>query len=234
MTKLSHSHSAIKLYEQCPRKYWHLRVVKDTLASTGTDADYGNWVHKAFEDHVGKGEPLPATLEQWEPVLSRFLRLEHSCELPLVLDENLKLIEGEDAWNSPAAWFRCKIDLYAELSPLAALIVDYKTGKRKPDFDQLELNALCIFQAKPEIEVVVGAFLWTKFPEAGLQDQMTYARKDMNALWAKHMGRIRNIYTSLENDNWPAKPSGLCKWRSKDGRSGQCEAYDRCPYGGGA
>lgn len=223
---MRHSHSSIKLYEQCPRKFWHLRVIKDVVEPEGEQAKYGTWVHAAFEEHVKNGVPLPETLKVWESPLSKFLRLEVECEKELVLDEHLKPVRGDNAWWSEAAWLRAKIDLSAKLSPTSLLILDYKTGKHKPDFDQLELGALFEFAYDPELQVVIGAFVWTKHPELGLQDQRTYTRDMVNGLWAKHLARIKEIHISEETGNWPARPSGLCKWKT-----GQCAAYDRCPYG---
>lgn len=228
MKPLSHSYSSIKLYDQCPRKYKYLRITKEVTEPQGEHAAYGEWVHKCFEEFVGAGAPLPSTLAVWANALDKFKGCEKECEKAVVLDEELKPIKGTDAWFSPGAWLRGKLDLYVRLTPRSVLVCDYKTGKRKPDFDQLEMFALFVFAYEPEVEVVIGTFLWTQHPEAGLQDQRTYQRSEANALWAKHLSRIRKIYDSHEHDNWPTRPSGLCKWKS-----GQCAAYDICPSGGG-
>jgi hypothetical protein len=42
-----------------------------------------------------------------------------------------------------------------------------------------------------------------------------------NLMWADMLSRIERIQQSLDNDNWPAKPSGLCNW---------CPAKNICEY----
>ena len=224
LSKLSHSYSSIKQYDQCPRKYYHMRIAKDVKDEQGEQAAYGEWVHKAFEEFVRDKKPLPTTLAVWGSALEKFLLLETECEKEIVLDENLQPL---DDWFHPAAWLRGKIDLMVRLSPGSMLVIDYKTGKRKPDFDQLEMFALFVFTYFPEVEVVMGAFLWTQFPKTGLEDQRVYKRGEADKLWAKHMSRINTIHSSYANDNWPCRPSGLCKWKT-----GQCAAYNVCPAGG--
>ena len=43
-------------------------------------------------------------------------------------------------------------------------------------------------------------------------DRETYSRVDAPMLWEKMLSKTSRIEQSLEKDNWPAKPSGLCGW----------------------
>lgn len=52
-------------------------------------------------------------------------------------------------------------------------------------------------------------------------DTEVYYRNDVNKVWAEIMKRIQRINDSLEHDNWPAKPSGLCRY---------CPARHNCDY----
>ena len=57
------SYSSIKTFDQCPRKYFHLKVLKD-VKDSGSDATiYGQEVHKAAEDYVKDGTPIPEMFE---------------------------------------------------------------------------------------------------------------------------------------------------------------------------
>lgn len=89
------------------------------------------------------------------------------------------------------------------------MVPTHNTGKRRPDFSQLELFALQVFAHKPEIEVVSTGFIWLK--DFAL-DKETYEREQASGMWEKLLSRIRRIEQALEKDNWPAKPSGLCKF----------------------
>jgi hypothetical protein len=90
-----------------------------------------------------------------------------------------------------------------------ANVMDWKTGKRKTDQFQMELFAAQVFKHYPEVTMVKTSLVWLKTFEI---DTETYLRGDVNAIWAEVMKRIQRIHTSLDHDNWPAKPSGLCRF----------------------
>ena len=52
-------------------------------------------------------------------------------------------------------------------------------------------------------------------------DHETYNRDNEPELWARLMNKVVRIEKSLETDNWPAKPSGLCNW---------CPCKNFCEY----
>ena len=98
-----------------------------------------------------------------------------------------------------------------------AIVLDWKTGKRRPDFSQLELFSLQVFTHRPEIERVSTKFIWLK---EGKADGEVYNRSQMPNLWTKLLTRIRRIEQAAEVNVWPAKPSGLCPY---------CPAFTTCP-----
>lgn len=89
------------------------------------------------------------------------------------------------------------------------MVPTHNTGKRRPDFSQLELFALQVFAHCPEVDEVSSTFIWLKDMA---MDKETYTRKQSAAMWQGMLARIRRIEQSLEKENWPAKPSGLCKF----------------------
>jgi len=88
-------------------------------------------------------------------------------------------------------------------------IPTHNTGKRRPDFDQLKLFSLLVWQHHPNIKRCVTSFIWTKDDK---MDTETYRREDSNKMWEEVMAKIRRVYKAAESDNWPAKPSGLCNF----------------------
>lgn len=216
MKPLAHSYSSIKDYEQCPLKYQQQRIVKSFKNPPNQYSAHGERVHKDFENHVRDGTPLPPDLIKYAPLLAKFIGREVSCEREVVLTEELK----PTTWWAPDAWLRGKLDLYVRLTSTTAAVFDWKTGKHRPDFDQMELFALFVWAHDPEIQEVRTALIWTQCDK---MDTQTYTREaDANRLWAKHLGKIRKIYESVEKDVWPAKPSGLC---------GYCGYQPQCVYG---
>jgi len=53
------SYSSISLFHQCPRKYHRMRVVKDIVDPPQTHLIYGTEVHKAAEEYLRDGTPIP-------------------------------------------------------------------------------------------------------------------------------------------------------------------------------
>ena len=76
-------------------------------------------------------------------------------------------------------------------------------------FAAMQLFAAQVFQNFPEIQTVRTSLVWLKTME---MDTETYYRSQLNEQWADVMKRIQRIYKSLEHDNWPMKPSGLCRF----------------------
>jgi len=69
MSDLKWSYSSLGLFQQCPRKYYHLRVAKDIKEPETEAILYGKRVHEAAEFYIGKGTPLPPPFEQFKEVL---------------------------------------------------------------------------------------------------------------------------------------------------------------------
>ena len=69
------SYSAIKTFEQCPKKYFHLKVARDIKDEPGEAADYGTAVHEAAEHYVRSGKPIPEKFAYIRPAVERLAAL---------------------------------------------------------------------------------------------------------------------------------------------------------------
>lgn len=215
MTKLAHSHSAIKMFENCPKQYNHVRIRKDVKDSMGEAAMWGVRVHEELEARLRDKTPLPAESAKYEPYCAAFEATpgELLVEQEITLNQDL----NETGWWDADAWLRSKLDV-AVLNGSKAVIADWKTGKHRPDFSQLDLFALMAFKKFPDVHHIKASFIWLK-PQK--MDSKVYTRVDAPALWNTLLGRIRRIEEAAEHDNWPARPSGLCPW---------CPAKGICEY----
>jgi len=215
--QLQHSYSAIKLYENCPQRYYRQRVLKDIVDEGGEASKYGERVHAHLEARMRDGHGLPVEAMPYEPLCRSLERAAEGGELfvekELVLTETLT----PTGWWEPDAWLRSKLDILV-LRKDRAVVMDWKTGKRKPDFFQMGIFAAQVFKHYPQIRRVDTSLVWLRQYE---MDTEVYLREQSNALWADILGKIRRIYQSAEHDNWPAKPSGLC---------GYCPAQHDCAY----
>lgn len=205
--KLTHSFSSIKMYMNCPLRYYHQRVRK-AVSDPGSEAThYGERIHKFLEDRLKTNTELPQEAAHYEGLMSAILS---GMKGELLVEQELTLnVELQPTgWFDDDAWLRTKIDVLV-LDTKWAAVLDWKTGKRKPDFDQLELYALQIFAHYPEVERVSVGFVWLKDKA---MDRDEYVRQDAAALWEKLLTQIKRIEKSLETNTWPARPSGLCRF----------------------
>lgn len=205
---LSHSFSSLKMFENCPYRYYHQRIMKKVTDQGGEASQYGERVHKFLEDRLGKGEPLPDEVAKLEVVAARLEAAAEGHEMyfekELTLNANLQ----PTGWWAKDAWMRSKLDVLI-LRDDDAVVIDWKTGKRRPDFTQLELFALQVFAHYPYINKVSSSFIWIK--DTAL-DKEVYKREQAHTMWESLLTRVGRIEQALEHDTWPAKPSGLCNY----------------------
>lgn len=209
MTKLAHSYSSIKMFENCPKNYYHQRIEKSVRDPGNAVTAYGERIHKSLELRISDNEALDRESARYEPLIASIEKLALGADA-LTVEEEMTLndkLEPTDWWDADA-WLRSKIDVLVR-DGAKAYMFDWKTGKRRPDFDQLEMFAVQVFKHYPQVEQIKTTFVWLK--EMKL-DRETFTRAQEPAIWEKILGKITRIEGALEHDNWPAKPSGLCNW----------------------
>ena len=79
------SYSSIKTFQQCPKKYYHLKVAKDVKDEGSEATIYGQELHKAAEDFIKQGIPLPPQFAFMQEALDALNKIpgEKHCELKL-------------------------------------------------------------------------------------------------------------------------------------------------------
>lgn len=214
--RLSHSYSSIKLYENCPYRYFRQRIVKDVVDEGGEASKHGERIHAFLEHRLKSNNLLPQEAAHYEPLCASVERIAKDGELhiekELVLNDNLT----PTGWWDADAWLRSKLDILV-ISGNDAVVMDWKTGKRNPDFFQMQIFAAQVFKHYPDVQRVKTSLVWLKTME---MDTENYNRISINEIWGEIMKRIQRIHKSLEHDNWPMRPSGLCRF---------CPARHDCP-----
>ena len=216
MKKLAHSFSSLKQFDNCPKRYFHQRIEKSVEDKGGEAALYGEIVHKALEDRVRDKKPLPPALAKHEEVCATLESIpgaEVYAEQELVLTKDFT----PTGWKDEDAWLRSKLDVIV-IKGKTALIGDYKTGKRRPDPFQLDLFALQAFCHYPDVTHVQASFWWLAVDAT---DTFKYQRKELDRLKQNMIYKTDRVQAALDNDNWPARPSGLCPY---------CPCKDFCEF----
>jgi len=203
------SHSSLKDYEGCARKYQQVKVLKNYPFQETDATRYGTQVHEAIEFYIRDSKPLPVIYAQFQPVVDAMLSKpgRKFAEYEMALDERLVPC----AWDAPQAWVRGIADiLIIDDDNLTAWVGDWKTGNnRYPDRDQLLLMSLMVFQHFPHIRKVNSALLFIVKDD---MVKMQMMRDQADAAWTKYRERIGRIKASFEHDVWNPSSSPLCRW----------------------
>lgn len=203
------SYSSLKLFEQCPRKYYHLRVVKDHTEPESEAMLYGTRFHKAAEDYIKSNTPLPEYFGFAKSALDNLKQLpgEKLCEYEMGITADLQPC----AFDDPNVWFRGIADLLVlNYEKEEARILDYKTGKsaKYADPDQLELMSLCVFKHFPGIKKVKSGLLFV-IANAFIKSKCDVTQEKV--LWDKWIDRHNRLKVAVHSYVWNPKPSGLCR-----------------------
>lgn len=216
------SFSALKSYENCPRKFSEVNVYRNYAdVFTSPKGDYGDRFHKAAESYIKSvaSAVLPDEFAFAKPLLDTLARLpgEKLTEYKMGITHDGTPVR----WNSPDRWFQGIADLVIVGDSPTARCVDYKAGDVKyADTDQLELMSLLLFAQYPHVQKVKGALL---FVLGGHLRKRDVTREEAPAITQKYRERHARIIASHAANNWPAKESGLCKKHC---------AVTSCPHNG--
>jgi len=208
MTKVAPwSYSKIKAFEQCPKQFYHDKILKEVPFKETEATLYGTAFHTAAEDYIGKDVPLPGKFSFAQKMLDSLKNKQGDklCELKLGITEDLEPCGFYD----DNVWFRGIADLII-LDGDLAWVIDYKTGKssKYADKGQLELMALSVFKHYPQIKTIRAGLV---FVVSNDLVKGTYTEYDKPNLWEKWLSKYKQMETAAETDMWNAKPNGLCR-----------------------
>jgi hypothetical protein len=208
------SYSALTMFEQCPKKHYHLQVVKDFKDADSSWSADGKVVHDAMKKRVIDGVPFPLPMRHYEAVAAKFAgaKGEKHGEMKLALTSHFKPCD----YFAPDVWVRVIIDL-AIVQGTTAIVADWKTGKIKDDPTQNGLCAAVLAQWMPELTDFTTLFVWL---QSGKLTKATYTRESIKTVWAELLPRVQKMELARKYTDFPAQQSGLC---------GYCPVHT-CPH----
>jgi len=205
--KFTWSYSSIELFDQCPHKYYRLRVSKDIKEPPSEHQNYGKLVHKVLENFLKKDTPIPekfSFLEDAATQLKAYKGTKH-CEYRMGLTQDLQPCE----FFARDVWWRGVVDLLV-LDGETAKVIDYKTGKsaKYADTKQLELLSLAVFKHFPEVKHVKAGLL---FLVAKDFIKEKYDPSEADSRWKKWLDRTAQLEKTYEADVWNPSPNFTCR-----------------------
>lgn len=209
MAKVTWSHTSLKDFEGCARRYHEVKILKK-YPFVETDATrYGNELHKAAENFVKDDTPLPKQFEFIQPTLDALMKKpgRKLAELKMALREDLSVT----TWFAKDVWVRGMADLLIiDDDNLTAWVVDYKTGNNKyPDRDQLRLMSIMVMAHFPHIREVKSALLFVVKDD---MVKMAMSVDEAEGEWWKYRERVGRIAAAMDNGVWNPNRTPLCGW----------------------
>lgn len=199
------SYSALSAFETCPRQYFETRVKKAWESPPGEVQLWGQQVHKLIEKRLTMGNPLPDYLKYVEPIVAQFERAGPyvQAEYKLALNEQFEPVE----FFAQDVWVRAVGDVII-MNGRAALACDWKAGKYREGTDQLSLQAAIMLATYPKLERVSNVYVWLRDRRT---TRLVVTRDECPAIWQEFLPRVKRMQLAFENQDFPPKPSGLCK-----------------------
>jgi CRISPR/Cas system-associated exonuclease Cas4 (RecB family) len=207
MAQYTWSYSALKEYENCPKKYYEIRVEQNYTVIPSEQMIYGTEVHKALEDYVKDGKELAVNYLRFKPAADALIDIpgEKYPEYEMALFRDKTPCDFADSNR----WVRGIVDLLI-VDGDYAFIVDYKTGSSKyPDPKQLRLMSLMTFAHFPNVNKIKAGLLFVMHGSFVTEE---YTREELDKSWAKFDGPLGRLDNSYDNNVWPPNPTPLCKY----------------------
>ena len=205
------SYSSIKTFEQCPKKYYHLKVLKDIKDSGSQATIYGQEVHQAAEDYVRDGTPIPEKFAYIRKVVERIAKQEGDK----YTEHKMGLKKTEDGYETckflgKDVWWRGIADVVI-INGSTAYSIDYKTSKnaRYADTKQLDLVAGGLFVEFPEVDTIKSALL---FVVSGDLIRKNHYREHMDKYINTFEPTLDRLDTAEQTAVWNAVSGPLCRF----------------------
>ena len=202
------SYSALKAFETCARQYHEISILKNHPWEETQQQRYGLQVHKAAEDFVTNGVPIPAKFSFMQGVLDAMVAKpgKKYAEQKLAINDKLEPCK----WMAKDVWVRAIVDLLiVDEDNKLAWAVDWKTGNAKyADTDQLDVMSLVLFAHYPRITRVRSALIFVT-NNGFIKHKRTTEEKEK--LWWTYRERVAKIDKAHASGVWNPTSSGLCK-----------------------
>jgi hypothetical protein len=205
------SYSSLKTFEQCPKKYYHLKVVKD-VKDEGSEATlYGQELHKAAEDYIKEGKPIPPKFGYIQETVDAIKNIpgEKHCELKLGVRKTDTGYEPCGFFDKDV-WWRGIGDVIVVQDELA-FSLDYKTSKnaKYADLKQLDILAAALFTHFPQVKKIKSALAFVVSNEFIHKEHFAEMRDSYFATFEPDLDRLA---TAQETGVWNTNTGPLCKF----------------------
>jgi hypothetical protein len=206
----SWSYSRIKNFDTCPFRYNQIDVLKAVKEQQSPELKEGFAVHDAMANRINHAKPLPPSMpyEHWIDYAMYNVdrtRMTFGAERKLAITDQFQPCEYFD--KIKPVWLRVVADVLL-IHDDRAHIIDWKTGKVKPDLEQLLLIATCVMVHFPQVMRIRAELVWLS---ANTKTSMDCTADDVADFWPGMMKKVEELRVAHETNVFPVKRSGLCR-----------------------
>jgi hypothetical protein len=203
--KIPVSYSRIKMFEECPKKFQEVTLLKRYKTAQSEPQIRGERIHRHLENAL-KGGHIDREIEHMTPIIEKLngISWDHKLvEHEIVYGHNFE----KRSWFDKDVRWRIKID-FAGIKDGLAIIYDWKTGKTPSE--QLPLYSAAIMKDFPEVNECDAKFI---FVDQKKTEGKRYGRADCDFIWQEYLERAESIQIANESNIWPTTPSHfVCRW----------------------
>ncbi len=226
---MPYSHSRLNTFETCPRQFYHRYIARDVEFKETVHTKTGTALHAAVEHRLKADKNVSTKLEpefgdtDIEMMYLNAVKVRNQIAARCA-NHYRQWVELELKYACHDFDFIGYVDWLVQPHerPHSMIIVDWKSGKVRKDFDQLDRYAWLVFENFPKVMRVLGLFAYVKHDVIKTK---TYNRSDADIVRMDVLNRVQNIdkLGVTVYDDWRPKTSGLCKaW---------CDVLS-CPHNG--
>jgi len=206
----SWSFSAIKNYETCAFRYQQIDLLKAFKEEQSQELKDGFYVHDAMAKRINQAKPLPPNVpyEHWIDYAMYGVdrtKMIFGAERKLAITDRFEPCEYFD--KIKPVWLRTVADTL-KVHDDYAHIIDWKTGKVKPELDQLVLIGTCVMAHYPQVMRIRAELVWLG---SNAKTTADYTAQDVAEFWPDYLQRVEKLRRARETNDFPVTKSGLCK-----------------------
>lgn len=201
------SFSHIRNFETCPHRYEQIDLLKKFKEDDSPHLKEGFYVHDKMARAINYGEPLPPTVpyQHWIDYA-----LKGSGKV--VAEQKLAITRGftkcEYFDKIKKVWLRTVADVL-RVDGRWCHIIDWKTGKVKPEPEQLLLIATCALAHHSGIHDITAELVWLG---DNTKTTIECTVDDIVKFWGDTMfDKVKALQEARNTGYFPKKRSGLCR-----------------------
>lgn len=199
------SFSLFNKWATCPHQAYRMYIARDLPREPEMpEMKWGNDVHRAMEQRVRHKTPLPEPMLAFEPLVAPLDACHVEPEQKLGVTKSGRPC---DFWDEQV-WLRGVLDAPILLTTDSAVLVDWKTGKRREEPFELEIGALLLQAQRPELVKIFGYYMWLKEKQRGKPHDLS----DTARTWAMVQTIMGDIEHCLNTGRFDKTPGPLCGW----------------------